>query len=801
MTGLHGQYRQPPRLKIAGMFVGLFALILIAIGFAVSIVQVQAAVAAYTGGESIWSRSQLTAVIYLDRYARSGDPLDLEQARSWLSIPLSDRKARLAMEGESLDAEAARAGLIGGRNHPDDVDGMIWLVRNLSDIDAFQKAIVAWQQTDPGLLELVAIGDALEMNWSVAQPDLTQIALLRQQLTAANDGLQIFSLQFSEAMGNAARWAADVLSIVSIIFLLFLAFIAWQISARLTRSVRRSAQNFRAIFEQAAVGIAQINSEGNVLDVNETLSKILGYSKPQLLVMRYKDLLHPEDWESGRLQQQEVMSGNTNSYTFQQRLMNSSGGSLWARLTVSIGHYQKTRTTNYIVVLEDVSESYRMSKELNYQANHDELTGLINRRAFERHLKHVVSQAQTEHGAHALCFVDLDQFKIVNDTSGHLAGDELLRQVAAIARHSLRESDVLARLGGDEFGIILRNLTMDAAAGITEKLRAALEDMVFTWEGRSHSVGCSIGVVPITTGVADISTMLRAVDIACYVAKNQGRNRVYLSVVDDVQISEQRIEMEWLNRIQVALQENRFFLDAQLIAPTVKGGRGLRYEVLVRLKDEEGKTIPPGAFLPAAERFGIAHKIDRWVINEVFRQLAAHTAHLNELDACHINLSGRSFDQPDFAEFVIERLQHYGLSGSKICFELTETAAIHNFADAQNFMALLGDSECSFALDDFGTGLSSFSYLRRLPVDYLKIDGVFVRDIATDQTDLAMVRAINDIGKTLQKKTIAEFVENNETLELLKEMGVDFAQGYGLHRPCRFQDMLSGNVVAPSISH
>jgi diguanylate cyclase (GGDEF)-like protein/PAS domain S-box-containing protein len=794
MTKQRSQYRQPPRLKIAGMVAGLFSLALIAIAFAVSIVQIQAAVAAYMGGESTWSRSQLSAVIKLDRYARSGDPLDLEQARSWLAVPLADREARLAMDGASADMEVARAGLIRGGNHPDDVGRMIWLVRYLSDIDEFRKAIVAWKNTDSGLLELREIGDALAKEWSAAQPDLAKIALLRRQVAATNDKLQLLSLQFREAMGDAARWVANALSVASAVFLPFLAFVAWQISARLTRSVRHSAQNFRAIFEQAAVGIAQINSEGRVLDVNGTLSKILGYSKSQLFAMRYEDLLHLEDRESGRLQQQEVRSGTSDNYTFQQRLINSGGESLWARLTVSVGHFQKNRTTNYIVVLEDISESYRMSKELSYQANHDELTGLINRRAFERHLETVLSQAHTEQSSHALCFLDLDQFKVVNDTSGHLSGDELLRQVAAVARYSLRESDVLARLGGDEFGIILRNLTPDAAAGIAEKLRAALEDMTFTWEGRSHSVGCSIGVVPITAGDADISTLMRAVDIACYVAKSQGRNRTYLSVADDIQISEEHTEMEWVNRIQMALQENRFFLEAQLIAPSVTGGSGLRYEVLIRLRNEDGGTAPPGAFLPAAERFGIAHKIDRWVIDEAFSQLVAHTMHLDELDACHINLSGRSFDQPDFAEFVIERLQYYGLSGSKICFELTETAAMHNLADVQNFMARLRDSKCTFALDDFGTGLSSFSYLRRLPVDYLKIDGVFVRDIVTDQTDLAMVRAINDIGQTLKKKTIAEFVENDETLELLKEMGVDYVQGYGLHRPCLFQDFLTGII-------
>lgn len=522
------------------MVAGLFSLALIAIGFAVSVVQIQAAVAAYIGGESVWSRSQLSSVIYLDRYARSGDPLDLKQARNWLSVPLADREARLAMEGESFDREAASAGLIAGKNHPDDVDSMIWLVRNLSDFGDFQKAMVAWQNTDPGLLQLGAVGDALEAEWSAAQPDPAKIALLRQQLAETNDKLQIFSLRFREAMGGAARQATSVLSVASAVFLLFLAVIAWQISACLARSVRQSAQNFRAIFEQAAVGIAQVARDGAVLDVNGTLSTILGYSKSQLLAMRYEDLLHPDDRESGRLQQREVISGTSDSYTFQQRLMNADGDSLWARLTVSVGQDQKNPTTKYIVVLEDVSESYRMSKELSYQANHDVLTGLLNRRAFERHLEAVLSEAHTEHSSHALCFVDLDRFKVVNDTSGHLAGDELLRQVAAVARHSLRESDVLARLGGDEFGIILRNLTADAAAGIAEKLRVALEEMTFNWEGRSHGVGCSIGIVPITAEVADISTLMRAVDVACYVAKDQGRNRTHLTVADETEVGKQR---------------------------------------------------------------------------------------------------------------------------------------------------------------------------------------------------------------------------------------------------------------------
>ncbi|MAB52583.1 EAL domain-containing protein, partial [Marinobacter sp.] len=396
-----------------------------------------------------------------------------------------------------------------------------------------------------------------------------------------------------------------------------------------------------------------------------------------------------------------------------------------------------------------------------------------------------------ENTQHALCYVDLDQFKVANDTSGHDAGDQLLRQVANIIANNLREADTLARLGGDEFGIILQNCDLNTAGQVAEKVRAALDHLVFTWQETSHTISCSIGVVPINNESSGISALMKAADIACYAAKDSGRNRVSVMSLDDEHMASQQGQMEWHNRIQTALQENLLFLECQLITPTNRQNNGLRYEVLVRMRSAGGSVVPPSAFLPPAERYGMAARIDRWVIENVLQNLSQVPEHLEALEACHINLSGRSFDQADFADFVVDLFGHYQVPPDKICFEITETAAVHNLLEIQSFMKRLSLMGCSFALDDFGSGLSSFGYLRRLPVNCLKIDGMFVRDIETDKTDFAMVRAIHDIGRTMNMITVAEYVESEQARVLLDQIGVDLVQGFGIHKPCPLQDILA----------
>ncbi|MGP4843948.1 putative bifunctional diguanylate cyclase/phosphodiesterase [Marinobacter sp. 1Y8] len=782
------------RLKIAGLTAGLVSLVLLAVICVVAVIQIQAGITAYVSGQSIWSRAQVRTAVHFEQYARTGDSEQLQAAQKALGILQADRDARIAAQAPTLNLDLARQYFLAGQNHPDNVDRMIWLFRYFADFGAFKEAARVWRDSDPYLDELREIGEALQQEWEFADTNPTRIQALESRLAEANSRLQNFTQRFRLAMGEAARWSASFLSVASTIYLALLASLAWLLAWRLMRELRRTEQKFSAIFAQTAVGIVQIDLAGRILDANQATCNILERSLDKVVSGLYKSLVHPDDWELGHQQHQQVLEEKRDSYTVEQRLLKGNGDHLWARLTISMVRNQAHAENYLTVMLEDISESRRLASELSFQATHDSLTGLLNRRAFEYRLLRTLNRARADNSTHALFFIDLDQFKVVNDTSGHSAGDQLLRQVAEVSRKALREGDILARLGGDEFGVILESCSLEVAATVAEKLRNTLEHTTFTWEKEHHAIGCSIGVIPITEDAADINALMRAVDIACYMAKDEGRNRVYVSTADDQQLIAQRGQMEWLNRIQSALQEHRFFLDAQIISPAASNGEssGLRYEVLIRLTNEAGVIVPPSDFLPAAEKFGVINKIDRWVIAEAVRKLSETPDHLDTLEACHINLSGRSFDQADFADYVIDQIQRYKLPANKLCFEITETAAVHNLVDVESFMARLSKLGCTFALDDFGTGLSSFSYLRRLPVDCLKIDGAFVRDIAVDDTDLAMVRAINDIGHTLGKITIAEFVENDKTAALLSEMGVDYLQGFGLHRPCRLDRLLAG---------
>ncbi|WP_439509294.1 putative bifunctional diguanylate cyclase/phosphodiesterase [Marinimicrobium koreense] len=769
------------RLELLAPIFGLLVLVIIAVVFAHTVAKIQFATAAYVSGQSIWSRAQLASVYYLDRHLLTGSREDLVRARQWLAIPLADREAREAMSAIPIRSEAAEEAMVRGHNHPDDVAGMVWLYRHFSDWGPLRQAVEAWEDSDELILRLQA------MTADLAQADDSRdIVQLREDLSTLNRQLDQQTEQFRESMGEAARWVTGFLSTVSVVFLVAMILFAALFSAWILRVLRRSEERFRAIFEQAAVGIAQLDREGVIRDINPAFGQILDLSRERLVGRFYRELIHPEDIDEGETFQEQLRRRERRSYTLEKRLPCADGRMVWGRVTVSMGQHQE-----FVVILEDISESRRLSQELNHQATHDALTGLFNRRAFEHRLAETLGRARTEGSAHTVAFIDLDQFKVVNDTSGHFAGDRLLQQVVGIFRHCLRDGDMLARLGGDEFGLVLEHCEPDVGVRVAEKLREALDETPFAWDGLSYDISCSIGLVPVNADTPDVEHVLKSADVACYLAKEQGRNRVHLSSDHDEARQERLGQMQWVNRIRAALAEDRLFLEAQRIVPVQEGRSALSYEVLVRLRSETGEVVPPGVFLPAAERFGAMHQIDRWVVREVMRQLARHPAHLAALQTCHINLSGASLDQSDFGAFVSGALQEFGIPPAKICFEITESAAINNLNEALHFMQQLGDLGCQFALDDFGTGLSSFSYLRRLPVQCLKIDGVFVRDIAVDDTDRAMVRAINEIGQTLHKHTVAECVETDAALACLRELGVDGAQGYGIHRPCAFEALLA----------
>ncbi len=468
-------------------------------------------------------------------------------------------------------------------------------------------------------------------------------------------------------------------------------------------------------------------------------------------------------------------------------LVRRDGAEFAIRQSAAPIHGRDGEVTGVVLVFRDVTAERAVERQLEYQANHDPLTGLANRREFERRLARALDATRTSERAHVLCFIDLDQFKIVNDTCGHAAGDELLRRIADLLQRRLRSADTLARLGGDEFGVILENCALEDGVTVAEGLVAVFDR--FVWEGQSFEVGASIGVVAVTDCWHDVGDVLRAADAACYAAKERGRGRVQVFEASDVELAARQAQIGWVSKINQAIEDDRFVLYQQKIAP-LRAERDQRehYELLLRMVGEDGAIVGPQAFLPAAERFGLMPLIDRVVVARAFAGLARRYAEdgYDGLGMCAINLSGATFGDELFLEFVQTQLDRFGVPPEKLCFEITETAAIANLAGALAMIEALRGLGCRFAMDDFGSGVSSLVNLRRLPVDYLKIDGALVRNVADDAVARAMITAVTQLASALGIETVAEFAEDDRTIAALHKLGVDYAQGYGIERPRPF---------------
>lgn len=439
------------------------------------------------------------------------------------------------------------------------------------------------------------------------------------------------------------------------------------------------------------------------------------------------------------------------------------------------------------------TELYEEKERVNYHATHDSLTKLVNRREFENRLNEAVRIARQGKATHALLYMDLDQFKVVNDTCGHVAGDELLRQLGSLLNRRIRGADTLARLGGDEFGVLLQSCSINNAISLAETLHEVIQDFRFAWESQTFVLGVSIGIVEITKESANLTDVLAAADTACYAAKERGRNRIHLYKDDDAELTKRKGEMRWVSRLTSALEDDRFVLYAQPIVPVNPGKDSqAHYEILLRMLDESGKIIPPGGFICAAERYNLMHQIDRWVIRNTFEFLAENCPadQHGQHPMISINLSGESMGHDSFLTYINILFREYRIEPGNICFEITETAAIADLSNATRIIDGLKSLGCRFSLDDFGSGLSSFAYLKTLPVDYLKIDGMFVKDIETDPIDFAMVKSITEIGHVMGMQLIAEFVENDAILDKLASINVDYAQGYGIQRPAPLDEII-----------
>ncbi|MCW8889878.1 MAG: EAL domain-containing protein [Sedimenticola sp.] len=545
----------------------------------------------------------------------------------------------------------------------------------------------------------------------------------------------------------------------------------------------------RSILSSIADAVITTDINGNISYMNVVAEKLTGWRLSEALQLPLARVFHVAGEEGASLMKAIDACLQTGRLPKVQRLelelIHRYGVGVAVEESVAPIRDERQQIHGVVVVFRDVSQARRLAAQVSWQASHDTLTGLYNRGSFDSKLDELLQDARETGLMHSMLYLDLDQFKIVNDTCGHVAGDELLRQIASKLSNHVRADDTLARLGGDEFGVLLSDCSEAVAQRIANQMRQSIMDFRFGWEEKSFVIGVSIGVVTITAESESVERVLSAADTACYAAKDGGRNQVHLYRSNAGEAAQRQGEMRWVSRIHSALEDDRFMLYAQAIVPVEpQPDQSGHYEVLIRMLDESGDLVPPGAFIPAAERFGLMPRIDRWVVRQVFNLIQ------NDYEALvmggfrfAINLSGGSVNDEDTLLFISQKMSEYRIPAGMISFEITETAAIANLSSATHFIRTLKKAGCRFSLDDFGSGLSSFAYLKNLPVDYLKIDGAFVRDIVDDPIDHAMVQAIHQIGQVMGLKTIAEFVETDQALDRLREIGVDYAQGYGIARP------------------
>ncbi len=546
--------------------------------------------------------------------------------------------------------------------------------------------------------------------------------------------------------------------------------------------------------ESLGEGVITTDAEGTITYLNPAAEKLTGWNATSALRRPLHEVFRivssnthlPIDYPIYDC----IEGGNTIHHDFLLTLTRHDGKEFIIQDTATPLRDKHGNIFGMVLVFHDFSKLHRMSKRLAYQASHDDLTGLLNRREFEAQLSQAIIEVNDQTTEHALCYIDLDQFKVVNDTCGHKAGDELLRQLTFQISRKIRNHDVFARLGGDEFGIILKDCSLEGAEKMARVIKDAASSFRFTWQQHTFEVGASIGLVPITHGHATTSDLMMTADSACYIAKEKGRNRIHVYRPTDEDIIQRSGDMQWLQTLNRAIENDRFVLFCQRIAPIGDApGRYSHHEILLRMKDGDDGLIQPGLFIPAAERYQLMPAIDKWVIHHTFRALAA-SQHGAGMPGFSVNLSAQSLTDTSFLDYVVEQFSESCLDPRLITFEITETAAIANLSRAIKVIEKLKQLGCRFSLDDFGSGLSSFAYLSNLPVDSIKIDGHFVRDIVDNPVSRSIVESIAQIGRVMGLETIAEFVENDGILSEARDCGIDYAQGYGIERPRPLRDVL-----------
>ena len=579
-----------------------------------------------------------------------------------------------------------------------------------------------------------------------------------------------------------------------------------QSQAQLANEKDKVVATLRSIVD----AVLTTNERGEVQYINEAAARFLNCTEQEARGKHIDKILNLYQEESDLRISNPVLSCLSRKDKSNQKVnadvITKAGAKFTVQVIATPLISQGGKIYGAVLVMNDVTSLRTLARQLRYQASHDSLTRLINRSEFERKVRKSILDAKTMKSISSIIYIDLDRFKMINDLYGHAAGDELLIQFSNLIKSGLRDSDILARIGGDEFALLLPGCNLTRADEKAHEILKSIQEYKFIWEQKSFNIEASIGVAEINSKCFDLSQVLSSVDSACYLAKESGRNCVRLFREGDININRRRGQERWLQRFDKALNEGKLVVTAQSII-NIKANRDTRvdkngFEILIRMKDDSGRLVPPNAFLPAVERYNRAPKLDRWILNHVLRLLSQNPNVLMQIDKCSINLSGQSLVSEGFLPFIMAKLKEYKIQPNKICFEITETAAIANLNQATAFVQKLKDLGCYFALDDFGAGLSSFAYLKTLPVDYLKIDGMFVKDIHNDNVSRAMVNAINDMGHVLGKQTIAEYVENERILSVLKEIGVDYAQGFHSGKPIPLQEFFESTefrIAKPAV--
>lgn len=600
-------------------------------------------------------------------------------------------------------------------------------------------------------------------------------------------GQRVWRVEMHPAQHAGARldWTQSMLlpgAVASVLFALLVGSLvstrqrAIELGRRMSQRYRESEERFRALNDLLpALVLLADSGDGRILYANQAARLRLG----QEVDARAIADLFDEDEQRAQLRRADH-PGCSNAEAL---LRNVSGDRFWASVSIAPVEFDGER--RLLVVASDISEQRQLTELLGYQASHDALTDLLNRREFERRVEHALAGIAGGAAPCALLFIDLDQFKLINDTSGHAAGDQLLVQLAAVMREQLRGGDVLARLGGDEFGVLATSVDDLAGARlVAERLRAAVDAHVFAWRQRSYTISASVGGVMLEHADIDPKELFAQADTACYLAKEGGRNRVHFYREQDDEAARRRNEMEWAHRLRWAIDESRFVLHYQEVWPlSIDLEAGARVELLLRFREEGGRIVAPGAFIPAAERYGLMPMIDRWVIETALANFDRLHPSGADLQLATINLSGASIEDEALAELILVLLERHGVDPKRVCFEITETVAVRSFLQVTRFIERLRAVGCRIALDDFGAGMSSFGYLKSLPLDIIKIDGSFIHDLTDDAMSRAIVRAVTDIGHERGFKVVAEWVTGHAIADALAEIGVDYAQGFGLHRP------------------